>query len=128
MYLWNANVSRSVYIGFTKFKISNSLTNFSKQQQNQFNNDTVFTQGPGGVRASGVNSGSSPNGNNNANGVDKSRTSQPNSGDMSSSSHRPGAGWSIYLTNANSSVKYSTNPNDVSIFLICSIVMLSPLL
>ncbi|XP_055296143.1 neurotrimin isoform X2 [Sitodiplosis mosellana] len=83
-------------------------------------------EGPNG-RASGANVGGggsgagslgSTNGNNGPNGVDKSRTSHANSGDMSSS-NRPG--WFLY---PSSSVKSTTNLGDIAILSICMLVIL----
>lgn len=77
----------------------------------------VFTQSTA-VRTSSINgisvsSGSSTNPYN-INGMEKTRTSQSNSGDVSSS-NRPG--WSVYLTNRGN--QYCMNSNDITILLFC---------
>lgn len=89
-------------------------------------NGGIYIQGG---RASGANVGGTGNlgangvGGNNANGMDKSRTTQANSGDMSSS-NRPG--WFLYPP--MNSVKSTTNLGDAILLLICmSTTLLSAL-
>lgn len=86
-------------------------------------NRAAPTQGPGG-RASGTNGGGTgnmgtANGGNNVNGMDKSRTPQANSGDMSSS-NRP----SWFYPSSMNSVKSTTNLGDIALLSICILVML----
>lgn len=86
----------------------------------------VFTQGPGGGRVGGnVGGGNGIGGTGNigitsGNIPDKSRTSQTNSGDMSSS-NRPG--WFGYHP-SSSCIKLTTNLSDIAILSICILTVL----
>ncbi|XP_031618862.1 neurotrimin-like isoform X2 [Contarinia nasturtii] len=75
----------------------------------------VGGNGVGGTGNIGITSGNIPN------GIDKSRTSQTSSGDMSSS-NRPG--WFGY--HPSSSIKLTTNLSDITVFSVCILVILLP--
>lgn len=93
----------------------------------QHNIHVVFTQGPNG-RASGANGNGAGSGNgagnlgttnanNGPNGMDKTRTTQTNSGDMLSSNQ----GWNPYR---NSNDKSTTNLGDIAVLSACVMFIL----